>query len=68
MTKKGTYQSAAEFVKDVQDGKFKGEVIVDNDCVHAYSGEDMVFDFNDDGPEGALIAVLKALGVNAQDA
>lgn len=60
------YKSVAEFVKAAQGGKFKGVVIVDNDCVNAYVGDDEVFDFDDAGPEGALIDVLEAIGAKAE--
>lgn len=60
------YQTTDEFVKAVKDGKFSGKVVVDNDCVNAYEGGEEVFDFEDAGPEGVLIDVLTALGVNAE--
>lgn len=62
------YKSVAEFVKAAHDGKFKGVVIVDNDCVHAYVDEEMVFDFGDQGPENVLVDVLEAVGANADRA
>ena len=59
------YKSIAEFLQSVKAGNFTGEVIVDNDCVYAYVGDDRVFDFEDHGPEGALVEVLLALGIFA---
>ena len=60
------YKSAAEFVRAAQSVKFKGVVIVDNDCVTAYVGDDTVFDFDESGPECALIDVLEAIGAKAE--
>lgn len=60
------YETTKAFVKAVQAGGFAGSVIVDNDCVNAYEGDEEVCDFEDNGPEGALIDVLSALGVSAE--
>lgn len=60
------YETTDEFVKAVQAGEFTGRVIVDNDCVNAYQDDEEVCDFEDSGPEGALIDVLASLGANAE--
>ena len=60
------YKTVRAFVNAAQSGEFKGVVIVDNDCVYAYVGDEEVFDFNDANPEEVLIDVLEALGVNAE--
>ncbi len=65
MSKVKKYQSTGEFVKAALAGKFKGVVIVDNDCVTAHVDEEEVFNFGDQGPEGALVDVLEAIGAKA---
>ena len=60
------YETIAAFVEAVKEGSFVGTVTVDNDQVYAYDGEDEVCDFEDAGPEGALIGVLAAMGVSAE--
>jgi hypothetical protein len=60
------YETTSDFVKAVQTGAFTGRVIVDNDCVNAFEGDEEVCDFEGSGPEGALIDVLAALGANAE--
>lgn len=60
------YETTEAFVKAVQAGVFTGRVIVDNDCVNAYEGDEEVCDFEDAGPEGALVDVLEALGTKAE--
>jgi hypothetical protein len=60
------YETISEFVTAAKEGHFTGRVIVDNDQVYAYEGDEEVCDFEDCGPEGALIEVLTALGVKAE--
>lgn len=68
------YETTKDFIDAVTSGEFVGRVVVDNDQVYAYSAPDnddeyngeKVFDFEDCGPEGALIDVLTALGVPAE--
>lgn len=59
--------STEEFVALAKSGKMNDAiVIVDNDSVDAYIGNDRVCNFHDEGPQRALIDVLVALGVNAE--
>ena len=60
------YKTTAAFIKAIRSGKFSGNVVVDNDCVNAYDGDEMVCDFEDAAPECVLIAVLEAFGVKAE--
>lgn len=59
--------STEEFIALAKSGKMgDAVVIVDNDCVDAYIGDDKVCDFHGDAPRRALIDVLAALGVSAE--
>jgi hypothetical protein len=51
-----------EFIDRLSDPTFKPKIIVDNDCIEAYYRGKLVFDFEGEGPQGALVNVLKALG------
>ena len=68
------YQTFEQLAAAAKSGEFTGTVIVDNDCVHAFQpdaddgGNEMVFNFNGEGPEGALVELLNGLGVNAERA
>jgi hypothetical protein len=60
------YETITDFIIAAKAGKFTGRVIVDNDQVTAYEGDEIVCDFEDCGPDGALIEVMAALGVKAE--
>lgn len=60
------YKSFAELVAASKSGEFTGHVIIDNDCVNAYQGDDLVFDFNDSGAECALFEALTELGLSPE--
>ena len=60
------YETTKAFLAAVQAGEFTGQVIVDNDCVDAYQGDEKVCNFGDDVPENVLISMLEALGVEAE--
>lgn len=59
-------ETTGQFLALARSGSFAGSVIVDNDSVTAYGETDEpVFEFHGDGPEGALVGVLNALGIEA---
>lgn len=59
------YKTIKAFVRDAKDGLFNGQVIVGDDFVTAYVGEEQVFNFDGKWPEEVLIEVLMALDVKA---
>lgn len=61
-----TYESTEEFIEDFSNGNFNGTVVIDNDSVIAYIDGEAVFDFDGQGPEAALYAVLAAFNIDAQ--
>lgn len=61
------FYSTDDFVEAAVNGELADvSVLVDNDNVSAYRGDEMVCDFNDAGPQQALLEVLTALGVKAE--
>jgi hypothetical protein len=70
--------TTAQFIEAVKAGTIdtkKVRVVVDNDCVDAYpipDNEDDDYEalcrFDGEGPEGALIAILQGMGINADRA
>ena len=67
------YQTLEELCAAAKSGEFTGYVVVDNDCVDAYQpiGDDdaeNVFNFGGEGPRGALIDILRGMGLNANRA
>jgi len=61
------FYSTDEFIEAAVNGELADvSVVVDNDNVSAYRGDEQVCDFNDAGPQQALLEVLTALGVKAE--
>ena len=63
MSKPKKYITTKSFLKAVHSGEFKGRVVIDNDSVNAFVGDDDVFDFQGCGLEMALFVLLTAIGV-----
>lgn len=61
-----TYESTEEFIEDLNNGNFNGTVVIDNDSVVAYIDGEEVFDFDRQGPAGALHDVLAAFNIDVQ--
>jgi hypothetical protein len=68
-----TYKTIESFLKAAKTGVPPHRVIVDNDCVDAYTlvkddsdqDPEHLCDFEGEGPGGALIAVLALYGIDA---
>ena len=64
------YKTLVELAEAARTGEFKGRVIVDNDCVDAYTDEESGGErvFAGDGPEYELVELLSGMGLNANRA
>ncbi len=68
------YKTIQEFLEAAKSGELAGvTVTVDNDSIYAYKYSDTddgddekVFDFNDAGPQQALVELLQAIGIEAE--
>lgn len=67
---KTKYKTLEELAAAARSGEFKGRVIVDNDCVDAYTNEEDGGEhvYAGDGPEYELVELLTNMGLNADRA